>query len=384
MGVLPILPENTQNLALALCERSRSGRCNVAYVTDIDLAASVLVRSEGSLGRLTLNRPKAINALDIDMIRQLSAALDAWRNDTDIDIVLIDGAGDRGLCAGGDVRALYDQIVAGHPEKTIAFFRSEYALNAMIAEYPKPVVAIADGITMGGGIGLAGHAAIRIVTERSKLAMPETRIGFTPDVGGTYLLGRAPGRLGEYLGLTGATMSGADAIYAGFADHYVPSAHLDELREALGKRADPTSPSELVLLFDETPEPSPLAQERGWIDEVFSAETIGEVARRLSERQEPAASATAATLAELAPTGLAVTLDAVREARDGDLRAALEGEYRRVIWFGAHHPDLVEGIRAQLVDKDRAPKWRPATIAELDPDATAAARAYVPEVALFD
>ncbi|WP_307359256.1 enoyl-CoA hydratase/isomerase family protein [Microbacterium murale] len=352
-------------------------------MTDNTAASTVLVRTEGSLGRLTLNRPKAINALDLDMIRQLTAALDRWRDDTDIDIVLIDGAGERGLCAGGDVRGLYEQIAGGRYEGVSDFFREEYALNLMIAQYPKTVVAFADGITMGGGIGLAGHAAIRVVTERSRLAMPETRIGFTPDVGGTYLLSRAPGRIGEYLGLTGATMTGEDAVYAGFADYYVPSTHLDELREALGKRADPTSPSELVLLFDDTPERSPLADERGWIDEVFSADTIGEVMQRLSARPEPAASATAATLAELSPTGIAVTLDAVREAREGELRDALIGEYRRVLWFGTHHPDLMEGIRAQLVDKDRSPKWRPATLAELEPDAGAAARAYAPEVPLF-
>lgn len=383
LGLLSILPENAQNLLFEQRALRRTGRCNVASVTDIDAAASVLVRTEGSLGRLTLNRPQAINALDIDMIRQLTEALVGWRHDSDIDIVLIDGAGDRGLCAGGDVRVLYNEITAGHPEHAVEFFRSEYALNLMIAEYPKPVVAFADGVTMGGGIGLAGHAAIRIVTERSRLAMPETRIGFTPDVGGTYLLGRAPGRLGEYLGLTGGTMSGADAVYAGFADHYVPSQHLDELREALGRRADPTSPSELVLLFDETPEPSTLRGDREWIDEVFAADTVGEIAERLSARSEPSASVTAATLAELSPTGLAVTLDAVREAREGGLREALIGEYRRVLWFAGNHPDLLEGIRAQLVDKDRSPKWQPATIAELASDATAPARAYVPDVALF-
>lgn len=352
-------------------------------MTDIDGAPTVLVRTEGSLGRLTLNRPRAINALDIDMIRQLSAALDAWRDDADIDIVLIDGEGDRGLCAGGDVRSLYDAIVAGNPAHTGEFFRAEYALNLAIAQYPKPVVVIADGITMGGGIGLAGHAAIRIVTERSRLAMPETRIGFTPDVGGTYLLGRAPGRLGEYLGLTGGTMSGADAVYAGFADHLVPSQHIDELREALGERADPTSPAELVLLFDETPEPSALVAERAWIDEVFSAGTVAEIAQRLSARSEVSASATAATLAELSPTALAVTLEAVREARTGDLRDALIGEYRRVLWFAEHHPDLVEGIRAQLVDKDRSPRWQPARIADLAPDAASPARAFQPSVPLF-
>lgn len=356
----------------------------MAFVTDTDITATVLVRTEGSLGRISLNRPKAINALDFDMIGRIAAALDAWRDDTDIDIVLIDGEGERGLCAGGDVRALYDQITAGQPEKAAEFFRAEYALNLMIAEYPKTVVAIADGITMGGGIGLAGHAHIRIVTERSRLAMPETRIGFTPDVGGTYLLGRAPGRLGEYLGLTGATMSASDAVYTGFADHYVPSVRLDELREALGKRADPSSPSELVLLFDETPEQSSLVDERGWIDEVFSADTLGEVAQRLAARSEVSASATAVLLAELAPTGLAVTLDAVREAREGDLRDALIGEYRRVMWFAGHHPDIAEGIRAQLVDKDRSPRWQPATIAELKTDAGADARAFVPERPLFD
>ncbi len=172
-------------------------------VTDVS-EPRVLVRTYGGLGHLTLNRPRAINALDLGMIGDLAEALDAWQDDTDVDIVLLDGAGDRGLCAGGDVRGLAEQISGGRPEDTGVFFRAEYALNARIAEYPKPIVAIADGITMGGGIGLAGHAAIRIVTERSKLAMPETRIGFTPDVGGTWLLAHAPGRLGEYLGLTGA------------------------------------------------------------------------------------------------------------------------------------------------------------------------------------
>ena len=353
-------------------------------MTDSHAAPRVLVRTEGALGRLTLNRPEAINALDIGMIEILTETLNAWRDDTDVQIVLLDGAGDRGMCAGGDVRALHAQIVAGQAERTAEFFRAEYALNAMIAEYPKPVVAFADGITMGGGIGLAGHAAIRIVTERSKLAMPETRIGFTPDVGGTWLLGRAPGRFGEYFGLTGATMNGADAVYLGFADHVVPSAHLDALREALAFRADPTGPSEIVLLFDETPEPSALPASREWIEEAFSAPTVSEIVERLQAQGTTDAAATADLLEGLAPTGLTVTLDAVREAREmTGLRAALEGEYRRVLWFVNQHPDLVEGIRAQLVDKDRNPKWDPPTLAELGPDAGAPARDYVPQHPLF-
>ena len=216
---------------------------------------------------------------------------------------------------------------------------------------------LADGITMGGGIGLAGHAAIRIVTERSKLAMPETRIGFTPDVGGTWLLARAPGRLGEYLALTGASMDASDAIYAGFADHFVPSANLDGLRDALETRADPSSPTELVLLFDETPEPSPARGRSARGSTTPSpADTVAEIVERLRARPEAEASATADLLGELSPTGLAVTLAAVRRARElPDLRAALAQEYGLVMWFATTQPDLLEGIRAQLVDKDRTP-----------------------------
>ncbi|WP_309066174.1 enoyl-CoA hydratase/isomerase family protein [Microbacterium sp.] len=353
-------------------------------MTDAEAPQHVLVRTENSLGRITLNRPRAINALDPDMILQITAALDAWRDDTDIQTVLIDGEGDRGLCAGGDVRALYEQIRGGQPELAGEFFRTEYAMNAAIAEYPKPVVAFADGITMGGGIGLAGHAAVRVVTERSRLAMPETRIGFTPDVGGTWLLSRAPGRLGEYLGLTGTTMSGADAIAMGFADHFVPSENLDALRDALANRADPSTPNELVLLFDETPEPSRLPAARSWVDDAFSAGSVAEIADRLRESDAEDAASALATLEELAPTGLAVTLDAVRESRGmRTVREALVGEYRRVMWFVHNHPDLVEGIRAQVIDKDRSPKWQPASIAELGADAGAPAREYVPQIPLF-
>nr|WP_201470830.1 enoyl-CoA hydratase/isomerase family protein [Microbacterium hydrocarbonoxydans] len=353
-------------------------------MTDSTASPRVLVRTEGPLGRLTLNRPEAINALDIDMIRLLADALDRWRTDSDVQIVLIDGEGERGMCAGGDVRALRAQILEGRAEETAEFFRAEYALNAMIAEYPKPIVSVADGITMGGGVGLSGHASIRIVTERSKLAMPETRIGFTPDVGGTWLLGRAPGRFGEYFGLTGATMNGADAVLLGFADHVVPSDRLDALREALAYRADPTGPAEIVLLFDETPEPSTLPASREWIDAAFAADTVVDIVSRLRARDETDAAATADLLESLGPTGLAVTLDAVREARSlPGLRAALKGEYRRVMWFVTQHPDLVEGIRAQLVDKDRNPRWDPPTLDALGSDAGAPARDYVPEHPLF-
>lgn len=344
----------------------------------------VLARTDGGLARLTLNRPRAINALDRDMIAIISDALDEWEHDTDIEVVLLDGAGERGLCAGGDVRGLAGHVAGGRVDAAGEFFRAEYALNARIAEYPKPFVAFADGITMGGGIGLAGHAAVRIVTERSKLAMPETRIGFTPDVGGTLLLARAPGRLGEYLGLTGAVMDAADAVYAGFADHVVPVANLDGLRDALETRADPSTPTELVLLFDETPPPSRLETAREWIDDAFSADTIGEILVRLRAREEPDAAATAELLGELSPTGLAVTLASVRRAREETgLREALAREYALVLWFAQTQPDLVEGIRAQLIDKDRAPRWSPASIADLSPTIAEDALDFAPATPLW-
>lgn len=349
-----------------------------------DAAARIRARTRGALGHLTLDRPEAINALDLGMVQGLAAALDAWEHSSQVDLVVLDGAGERGFCAGGDVRGLAAQIAQGDPDDAGVFFRAEYALNARIAEYPKPVVALADGITMGGGVGLAGHAAIRVVTERSRVAMPETRIGFTPDVGGTWLLARAPGRIGEYLALTGESMDAADAVYAGFADHLVPADRLDALREALETRADPTSPTELVLLFDETPGPSRLAAARPWIDDAFAAGTVPEIVDRLRARAEPAASAAADTLETLSPTALAVTLAAVRRARRlPDLRAALAQEYGLVMWFATTQPDLVEGIRAQLIDKDRAPRWHPATLGELPGDLAEAAFAFTPRTSLW-
>lgn len=358
---------------------------NVSSVTDPEApAAHVLAHADRGVGRLILNRPRALNAIDIGMVRLLSEALDAWEHDADVEMVLLEGAGDRGLCAGGDVRALRDQILSGGAAGATEFFRAEYALNARIAEYPKPFVVIADGITMGGGIGLAGHAAFRVVTERSALAMPETRIGFTPDVGGTWLLGRAPGRLGEYLALTGATMSGPDAVYAGFADHLVPVDRVDGFRDALETRADPTGPAELVLLFDETPDVSDLERARPWIDAAFAADTVAEIIARLDARPEPDAGATADLLRTLSPVALTVTLAAVRSARDlPDLRAVLEQEYGLVAWFALTQPDLLEGIRAQVVDKDRTPRWQPADLADLPPGIAAEALAYRPAIPLW-
>jgi enoyl-CoA hydratase len=240
---------------------------------------------------------------------------------------------------------------------------------------------------MGGGIGLAGHASIRVVTERSRIAMPETRIGFTPDVGGSWLLARAPGELGVHLALNSRTMDAADALHAGFADAYLPSDRLPHLLQALAERADPGSPAEIVMLFDETPGPSTLAVARDWVDACYSAPTVREIITRLhafaegradasvgtlpTRTLDPAASAYAAAAADeletLSPTALTVTLESVRRARTlPSLEAALEQEFRLVSWFIEQH-DLREGIRAQVIDKDRAPKWSPDTLEGVDP-----------------
>lgn len=338
----------------------------------------VLARIENGVGRLTVNRPEAINALDLGMVLEIARALEDWSEDSDVSVVLLDGAGERGLSAGADVRGLYGKLSSGDAAEAMVFFRAEYALDAFISEYPKPIVAVADGITMGGGIGLAGHASIRVVTERSKLAMPETRIGFTPDAGGSWLLGRSPGRLGEYLGITGATMTAADAIHAGFADLFVPSDRLEPLRQAVIANAG-SNPVETVRSFAQAPGASVLVAEQEWIDDVFSAEDLDEISQRL------AATGRANLLAGLSPMSMAVTLEAVRSARRlPGIREALAQEFALVEWFVTTQPDLPEGIRAQLVDKDRDPRWRPPRIEELPAGLATWALAHRPRRPLWD
>lgn len=347
----------------------------------------VLVRKHGSVGRITLDRPRAIGAVDTAMVRAIAAGLRRWSEDSDIDTVLLDATSDRGFCAGGDIRSLHEAISAGNRDAVEEFFRTEYALNAAIAEHPQPVVAVADGITMGGGIGLAGHAQVRIVTETSRLAMPETRIGFTPDVGGSWLLAHAPGRLGEYLALTSDTMDAADALYTGFADHFVWRKDLPGVVEALETRADPDTPGQLLWLFDETPDESDLVVAREWIDDAFSRQTLLEVRERLRElADEPrfagsgrSPAAALAAIEERPPTSLAVTLAAIRSARAlPNLRAALDQEFRLVMWFVATQPDMLEGIRAQMIDKDQDPHWSPARLEDLPDDVVG--RAFAHEV----
>lgn len=335
-------------------------------------APEVLVRVEGGLGRITLNRPRALNALSHGMVCRIDDALVDWAADQRIRGVVLDGAGGRGLCAGGDVRAVYHDIrdsrAAGRAGQAWRFWRDEYRMNARIARLGKPYLALMDGLVMGGGVGVSAHGSLRVVTERTALAMPEVGIGFVPDVGTGWLLSRAPGELGTWLALTGSTVTGADALACGLADHYLDSAVLPKLLAALtgGAGAERPDPGRLVAELATVAPESWLLAQRDWIDACFAVDTVEEVLERLAHRAEPAAAETARVLATRSPTALKVTLRALRSARGLDsLPAVLEQEYR-ISCAALDSPDFVEGVRAQLVDKDRNPRWSPPSLAEVD------------------
>lgn len=334
-----------------------------------DVAApEVIAARRGGLGHLTLNRPRAINALNHAMVRDLWVTLTDWASDPEVSAVLLTGAGERGLCAGGDIVAIYEDARAGG-STSADFWRDEYHLNYLIATYPKPFVVVQHGIVLGGGIGLSAHAAFRIVTESSSLGMPETGIGFFPDVGGTWLLSRAPGELGTHLALTGGSVGAGDAIALGLADHYVPTGRVadaiealeDVLVEPVGDRREAVA--QVLARFAEPPPPAPLLEQKGWIDVAYAGDDVSSILARLREADGDEAAAAAHRIARNSPTSLAVTLQALRSAAHlPDLAAALEQEYRLSVRF-TQSRDLVEGIRAQVIDKDRQPRWNPPDVA---------------------
>ncbi|MFD6953153.1 3-hydroxyisobutyryl-CoA hydrolase [Nocardiopsis sp. TSRI0078] len=334
----------------------------------------VLARVEGRLGRLTLNRPRAINALDHAMVGRLRRALTDWEDDDAVSAVLVDGAGERGLCAGGDIRAIRSSARDGS-RQAAAFWRDEYLLNAHIARYAKPYVALMDGVVMGGGVGVSAHGSVRIVTERSLVGMPETTIGFVPDVGGTFLLSRAPGEAGTHLALTAEPVGAGDAVYLGLADHFVPSERLADLTAALADTAADGVAGTVARFAEPAPAPA-LESRRHWIDACYSADTAEEVVARLRDHGDPEAALAAETVARKSPTSVKVALAALRRARGlPGLEAVLEQEYR-VSCAALSSPDLVEGIRAQVVDKDRSPKWVPDSLEAVTDDDVA--RHFVP------
>lgn len=326
----------------------------------------------GRAGVVTLTRPKALNALSHDMVTALARALDAWEEDDAVALVLVKGEG-RAFCAGGDIMQVYEARRAG-AEPPAGFFSDEYRMNARIERYRKPYVALIDGIVMGGGVGISAHGSVRVVTERTRLGMPEVGIGLVPDVGGSRLLGRAPGLLGTHVALTACSMDAGDAVHCGFADHFVPSDRLPELLRALG---DGDDVSAVVRAHAEPAPPSPLAADAAWIDACYAAPTVEEALTRLRDAGEAASSA-AKEIEGKSPTCVKVAFRAVRSAAElPTLEDALEQEYR-ISTTCLRTADLIEGIRAQIVDKDRNPRWTPATLTEVDDETVEAFFAPAP------
>jgi enoyl-CoA hydratase len=318
----------------------------------------VLTRVDDGVGFITLNRPKAINSLNQTMVDLLSSVLIRWERDDAVRAVVLSGAGERGLCAGGDVVAVYHSARKDGVE-TRRFWRDEYLLDGQVGRFAKPFVALMDGIVMGGGVGISAHANTRVVTDTSKIAMPEVGIGFIPDVGGAYLLSRAPGALGLHAALTGAPFSGADAIAMGFADHYVPHRDLDAFTAAIVADGVESALARHAI----EPPPSALVAQRDWIDVCYAGDSVEDILAALRGHEAGPAQDAANLIATRSPIAVSVALEAVRRAGKLEtLEDVLTQDYR-VSSASARSHDLVEGIRAQIIDKDRNPKWSPATLA---------------------
>ena len=322
---------------------------------------TVIAKRDGRIGRIILNRPKALNALDLPMIRAMTQVLNDWHHDPHVHAVVVEGAGDRAFCAGGDIVALRESQISGNRAVADAFFQEEYALNLLIAGYHKPYIALIDGVCMGGGIGVSVHAPYRVATEHAMFAMPETAIGFFPDIGGTFFLPRLPGQLGVYLGLTGLRMTGADAVHAGFGTHYVPRARLRELDAALAEVG-----AAALARFAEPLPPFSLAPHVAAIDACFSADSVAEIVRRLEADGGAWTAPALKALRTVSPTALAFTLEALRRGQHLSLPDALDAEFALTRTTMAY-PDFAEGVRAMVVDKDRQPKWSPVRTEDVDP-----------------
>lgn len=330
----------------------------------------LIVRREGAAGVIRLNRPKAINAMTLEMSIGIDSALDRFEIDPAVSVIILEGAGERGLCAGGDIRGLWENSREGG-DLGARFWRQEYVMNARIAKYPKPYVAFMDGLVMGGGVGLSGHASHRVATDRTKLAMPEVGLGFFPDVGGTWLLSRSPGEIGTYFGLTGQTMNGPDAIHAKFADAVVPAAKWPELREALTKvrqGATAADVTKLINSFATGETAGPVAAKEPVIDALFGFDRMEDIFAALERDGSEFAVATLKTLNEKSPRGIVVTLKLLRLARSASsLEECLVREYRAALEV-FRSDDFREGVRAAVIDKDRNPTWSPPRIEDVTPE----------------
>jgi len=316
--------------------------------------SDIKIRKEGVAGRITLNRPDALNALTWEMCLAIEKAIDTWADDPAIELLIINGTGEKAFCAGGDIQEMYTTGKAGDYSYGTRFWRDEYRMNAKIFRFPKPVVTMLQGYTMGGGVGVGCHGSHRIVCENSVVAMPEVSIGLVPDVGGSLILARAPGRLGEYLGLTGDHMDAGDAIYAGFSDYFIPQTDWAKLVETLSKTGDWSA-------IDRAAQPLPTARLTGWqtdIDAVFGGQSLADIWRAMPENLPDVLVHAKKLINRNSPLSVCATVELIHKVRMADtIEAALMHEFRFTS-RAMEHGDFIEGIRAAIIDRDKTPKWR--------------------------
>jgi|TARA_R110000787_G_scaffold63231_3_gene142483 enoyl-CoA hydratase len=315
----------------------------------------ISIRVTGRAGRITLDRPQALNALTYDMCLAIEDALDRWSNDTSVDLIVVDAAGERAFCSGGDIAELYATGKAGDYDYGRKFWADEYRLNAKIFSYSKPVVSFMQGFTMGGGVGLGCHGSHRVVSETSQIAMPECGIGLIPDVGGSLMLALAPGRIGEYLGVTATRMSAQDAIFAGFADCYIPQ----HLWPNLIAKLEDTGDAAILTPATLAPPASELQEHQAQIDALFDGETLGDILNNLRKNDGEFARETLKKMERMSPLAMASTIEVIHRLRGPSLtiEKALDLEYR-FTYRAMEHGDFLEGIRAAIIDKDRKPAWQ--------------------------
>ena len=319
------------------------------------MSGDIHIRRQGRAGRITLTRPKALNAMSYAMCLAIEAALDAWREDDEVALVLIDAEGDRAFCAGGDIQQLYETGRAGDYAYGRRFWADEYRLNAKIARYPKPYVALMQGFVMGGGVGIACHGSHRVVCESTQVAMPECGIGLVPDVGGSLLLARAPGRMGEYLGTTGARMGPGDAVYCGFADSYVPELKWGEMISALVDSGDPGG----IDAVREAPPEGGLRARQGEVDAHFGGEGLHDIVNSLRAGDGDFVQDALKAMGRGAPLSMACCIEIIHRLRGpgAEIGRALGLEYR-FTYRAMEQGDFLEGIRAAIIDRDRKPQWK--------------------------
>ncbi len=336
----------------------------------------VLISIKNRIGFITLDRPKALNSLSLEMVRKITATLQQWRDDQNVRAIFIHGSHEKAFCAGGDIRFFYDVGTAtpkGDSALLEDFFTEEYALNHLIHFYPKPYIALLDGVVMGGGMGIAQagpDCRLRIVTERTKMAMPEVNIGLFPDVGGSYFLARAPGEIGTYLGVTGEIINGSDAIYADLADIFIPIEKLPDLMNLLSvstKEDIRTEIREFAQPYASSvePEKSKLALWRSALDQHFKGADIHVIASSLSKDNSEFAIQASSAMKKRSPLLMAVTLEQIRRGSSLSVAACLRME-RTMVRHCFKHGEVIEGIRALVVDKDNAPQWSPANLEDVD------------------